>query len=154
MKHAGIKRKRSIPLFDLLNELGRCCPDPLTRTHSHKHFAAMLGSITTIMSLDRTVAADAPCPSAATLPARDSGPRRLLKTTSWPVARASRANAVPPYRRRSFGDSPEMATDAGIKRATASLARDYGEIREPKDPRRMVAAASSSSLGITQSRSN
>jgi uncharacterized protein YhfF len=37
----------------------------------------------------------------------------------------------------SFGDSPEMATDladlviAGIKRATASLARDYAEGREP-----------------------
>ena len=37
----------------------------------------------------------------------------------------------------SFGDSPEMATEladlviAGIKRATASLARDYGEGREP-----------------------
>jgi uncharacterized protein YhfF len=37
----------------------------------------------------------------------------------------------------SFGDSPEMATEladlvmAGIKRATASLARDYGESREP-----------------------
>jgi hypothetical protein len=36
-----------------------------------------------------------------------------------------------------FGDSPEMATEladlvmAGIKRATASLARDYGESREP-----------------------
>ena len=37
----------------------------------------------------------------------------------------------------SFGDSPEMATEladlviAGIKRATASLARDYGEGGEP-----------------------
>jgi uncharacterized protein YhfF len=37
----------------------------------------------------------------------------------------------------SFGDSPEMATEladlviAGIKRATASLARDYCEGREP-----------------------
>jgi len=37
----------------------------------------------------------------------------------------------------SFGDSPEMGTElanlviAGIKRATASLARDYGEDREP-----------------------
>ena len=37
----------------------------------------------------------------------------------------------------SFGDSPEMATElanlvvAGIKRATASLARDYGEGRDP-----------------------
>jgi uncharacterized protein YhfF len=37
----------------------------------------------------------------------------------------------------SFGDSPEMATEladlvvAGIKRATASLARDYGDRREP-----------------------
>src|SRR5215472_3329134 len=37
----------------------------------------------------------------------------------------------------SFGDSPEMATEladlvmAGTKRATASLARDYGEGREP-----------------------
>ena len=37
----------------------------------------------------------------------------------------------------SFGDSPEMATEladlvvTGIKRATASLARDYGEGREP-----------------------
>jgi uncharacterized protein YhfF len=37
----------------------------------------------------------------------------------------------------SFGDSPEMATElarlviAGIKRATASLARDYGEGHEP-----------------------
>ena len=37
----------------------------------------------------------------------------------------------------SFGDSAEMATEladlviAGIKRATASLARDYGEGREP-----------------------
>ena len=37
----------------------------------------------------------------------------------------------------SFGDSPEMATElgglviAGIKRATAILARDYGEGREP-----------------------
>jgi uncharacterized protein YhfF len=36
----------------------------------------------------------------------------------------------------SFGDSPEMATEladlvvAGIKRATASLARNYGEGRE------------------------
>ena len=37
----------------------------------------------------------------------------------------------------SFGGSPEMATElanlaiVGIKRATASLARDYGEGREP-----------------------
>ena len=37
----------------------------------------------------------------------------------------------------TFGDSPEMATEladlvmAGIKSATASLARDYGEGREP-----------------------
>jgi uncharacterized protein YhfF len=37
----------------------------------------------------------------------------------------------------SFGDSPEMVTEladlviAGIKRATASLARDYCEGREP-----------------------
>ena len=37
----------------------------------------------------------------------------------------------------SFGDSPEMATEladlviTGIKRATASLARDYGEGRDP-----------------------
>jgi uncharacterized protein YhfF len=37
----------------------------------------------------------------------------------------------------SFGDSPKMATEladlviAGIKRATASLARDYGDGREP-----------------------
>jgi uncharacterized protein YhfF len=37
----------------------------------------------------------------------------------------------------TFGDSPEMATEladlvmAGIKGATASLARDYGEGREP-----------------------
>ena len=37
----------------------------------------------------------------------------------------------------SFGDSPEMATEladlviAGIKRATASLARDYGEGPQP-----------------------
>ena len=37
----------------------------------------------------------------------------------------------------SFGDSPQMATEladlviAGIKRATASLTRDYGEGREP-----------------------
>ena len=37
----------------------------------------------------------------------------------------------------SFGDSPKMATEladlvmTGIKRATASLARDYGEDREP-----------------------
>jgi uncharacterized protein YhfF len=37
----------------------------------------------------------------------------------------------------SFGDSPEMATEladlviAGTKSATASLARDYGEGREP-----------------------
>jgi len=37
----------------------------------------------------------------------------------------------------SFGDSPDMATEladlviAGIKRATASLARDYDEGREP-----------------------
>src|SRR5262245_25437645 len=37
----------------------------------------------------------------------------------------------------SFGDSPTMATEladlvvTGIKRATASLARDYGEDREP-----------------------
>jgi uncharacterized protein YhfF len=37
----------------------------------------------------------------------------------------------------SFGDTPEMATEladlviAGIKRATASLVRDYSEGREP-----------------------
>jgi len=37
----------------------------------------------------------------------------------------------------SFGDTPEMATEladlviAGTKSATASLARDYGEGREP-----------------------
>src|SRR5215472_6934765 len=37
----------------------------------------------------------------------------------------------------SFGDSPMMATEladlvaAGMKRATASLARDYGDGREP-----------------------
>jgi hypothetical protein len=55
----------------------------------------------------------------------------------------------------SFGDSPEMATGlvdlvvAGIKRATASLARDYGDGREPipwarrfrHDPRRRGASA-------------
>jgi uncharacterized protein YhfF len=40
----------------------------------------------------------------------------------------------------TFGDSPEMATEladlvmAGIKGATASLARDYGEGREPMPP--------------------
>jgi len=38
---------------------------------------------------------------------------------------------------RSFGDSPKMWTElahlviAGFKRATANLARDYGEGREP-----------------------
>jgi hypothetical protein len=41
------------------------------------------------------------------------------------------------YAVASFGDSPEMAAElvdlviAGIKRATASLARGYGEGREP-----------------------
>ena len=41
------------------------------------------------------------------------------------------------YAVASLGDSPQMATEladlvmAGIKRATASLARDYGEDREP-----------------------
>src|SRR5215472_15413204 len=41
------------------------------------------------------------------------------------------------YAVASFGESPQMATEladlvvAGIKRATASLARDYGEGREP-----------------------
>jgi hypothetical protein len=86
LKHAGIKRKRSIPLFDLVNELGPCCPDPLTRTHSGKHFAAMLGSITTIMSSD-----------CSAIPQR--------WRPNWPIV-------------------------AGIKRATASLARNYGEGRE------------------------
>ena len=41
------------------------------------------------------------------------------------------------YAVASFGDSPQMTTEladlvmAGIKRATASLARDYGEGRDP-----------------------
>ena len=44
----------------------------------------------------------------------------------------------------SFGGSPEMATElaglaiAGIKRAAASLARDYGEGREPIKPGDLV----------------
>jgi len=69
--------------------LAGCCRDPPIPIHSGKLFAATQGSITTIMSLDRSVI------------------------------------------------SPEMATEladlviAGIKRATASLARDYCEGREP-----------------------
>src|SRR2546422_3858103 len=38
-----------------------------------------------------TEAADAPRPSSATLSTSASGPRRLLKTTSWPLASASRS---------------------------------------------------------------
>src|SRR6266403_4590432 len=40
-----------------------------------------------------TDAADAPRPSSATVLASEPGPRRLLNTTSWPAASASRANA-------------------------------------------------------------
>jgi hypothetical protein len=55
----------------------------------------------------------------------------------------------------SFGDSAEMATEladlvvAGIKRATASLARDYGDGREPMaKPRDLRRVAVFSTIGI------
>jgi hypothetical protein len=56
---------------------------------------------------------------------------------------------------RSFGDSAEMASEladlvvAGIKRATASLARDYGDGREPMPkPRDLRRVAVLSTIGI------
>jgi hypothetical protein len=45
------------------------------------------------LAASSTEAADAPRPSSATWSASASGPRRLLKTTSWPLASASRAKA-------------------------------------------------------------
>src|SRR5438309_11425877 len=45
------------------------------------------------LAASSTEAADAPRPSSATLSTSASGPRRLLKTTSWPLASASRPNA-------------------------------------------------------------
>src|SRR2546422_4101389 len=45
------------------------------------------------LAASSTEAADAPRPSSATLSPSASGPRRLLKTTSWPLASASRPNA-------------------------------------------------------------
>src|SRR5207253_6531029 len=47
------------------------------------------------LAASSTEAADAPRPSSATLSPSASGPRRLLKTTSWPLASASRPNASP-----------------------------------------------------------
>src|SRR3989441_7335220 len=46
-----------------------------------------------MLAASSTEAADAPRPSSATLSTSASGPRRLLKTTSWPLASASRPNA-------------------------------------------------------------
>src|SRR5207245_5893830 len=45
------------------------------------------------LAASSTEPADAPRPSSADLSTRASGPRRLLKTTSWPLASASRPNA-------------------------------------------------------------
>ena len=64
-------------------------------------------------------------------------PRSLATDAFWQAFRRHAGLDYDDYVVGSFGDSPEMATElanlviAGIKRATASLARDYGEGREP-----------------------
>ena len=64
-------------------------------------------------------------------------PRNPDTDAFWQAFRRYAALDHDDYVVGSFGDSPEMATEfaelviAGIKRATASLARDYGEGREP-----------------------
>jgi uncharacterized protein YhfF len=64
-------------------------------------------------------------------------PRTADTQSFWRVFRRHAGLDHDNYAVGSFGDSPEMATEladlviAGIKRATASFARDYGEGREP-----------------------
>jgi uncharacterized protein YhfF len=62
-------------------------------------------------------------------------PRSLEKDACWQAFRRHAGLNQDNYVVGSFGDSPEMATKladlivAGIKRATGSLARDYGARR-------------------------
>jgi hypothetical protein len=64
-------------------------------------------------------------------------PRSADTDTFWQAFRLYAGLDHDNYVVGSFGDSPEMATEladlviAGIKRDTASLARDYGEGGEP-----------------------
>ena len=69
--------------------------------------------------------------------ARRMLPRSPDTDTFWQAFRRYAGLDHDNYVVGSFGDSPEMATEladlemAGIKRGTISLARDYGEGREP-----------------------
>jgi uncharacterized protein YhfF len=69
--------------------------------------------------------------------ARRMLPRSPDTDTFWQAFRRYAGLDHDNYVVGSFGDSPEMATEladlamAGIKRGTVSLARDYGEGREP-----------------------
>jgi uncharacterized protein YhfF len=64
-------------------------------------------------------------------------PRSRVTDAFWQAFRRHAGLDHNDYVVGSFGDCPKMATEladlvmAGIKRATASLARDYGEGREP-----------------------
>ena len=64
-------------------------------------------------------------------------PRSPETDAFWQAFRRHRRLDHDNYVVGSFGDSPEMTTEladlviAGIKRATASLARDYSEGHEP-----------------------
>jgi uncharacterized protein YhfF len=64
-------------------------------------------------------------------------PRTAETQSFWRAFRRHTGLDHDNYVVESFGDSPEMATElaglviAGMKRATASLARDYGNGREP-----------------------
>jgi uncharacterized protein YhfF len=64
-------------------------------------------------------------------------PRTAQTQSFWRAFRRHTGLDHDNYLVGSFGDSPKMATEladlvvAGIKRATASLVRDYGDGREP-----------------------
>src|SRR5947209_6641503 len=74
---AEIDRREAETLDELFDEGGRFGMVPRDEDHA----------------TSSTEAADAPRPSPATLSLSASEPRRLLKTTSWPLASASRPNA-------------------------------------------------------------
>jgi len=76
-------------------------------------------------------------PSPAGLRSTALLPRSAETDAFWQAFRRYAGLDHDNYMVGSFGDSPEMATElahlviAGVKRVTASLARDYGEGREP-----------------------
>src|SRR3954447_18770343 len=83
----------------------------------------------------KAVAARARGPSSATRSARDSGPRLLLSTTSWPAATASRATVLPmlPLPMSPMvvmsGASSRSAVSFPAVISAAELADDVGEQR-------------------------